>query len=169
MRNIVQRTTKVRRDLYYLSQEGFKRFKKKLRSLRAEHARSLRTLRALKDARSANKYEERVSLAEQVNQLQLIEEEIVATEYILKKAKLLPRLRQATRVKLGSRVHLRGGGREIAYTIVDPLEANPSEGKISHESPFGRNLIGKSIRDVIQWSFGPAGAKPVSLQIVGIN
>ncbi|HEV2412953.1 MAG TPA: GreA/GreB family elongation factor [Candidatus Saccharimonadales bacterium] len=166
---IAQRTNKVRRDLYYLSQEGFKRFKKRLRSLRNEHAHSLRTLRALKDARSANKYEERISLTEQVNQLQLIEEEIIETEYILKKAKLLPRIRQATKVKLGSHVHLKGDGKELAYTIVDPLEADPAQGKISNESPFGQNLIGRKIRDVIQWSFGPAGAKPINLQIVGIS
>ena len=166
---IAQKTNKVRRDLYYLSQEGFKRFKKKLRTLRSEHAHSLRTLRALKDARSANKYEERVSLTEQVNQLQLIEEEIMATEYILKKAKLLPRIRRATRVKLGSRVYLKGDGKELAYMIVDPLEADPSLGKISHESPFGRNLIGRRIRDVIHWSFGSSNTRPTTLQIIKIS
>jgi len=35
------------------------------------------------------------------------------------------------------------------FRIVDQLEANPSEGKISSESPLGNSIVGKKVRDKI--------------------
>lgn len=35
------------------------------------------------------------------------------------------------------------GGKEFTYTLVGPVEANPLEGKISHESPLGKELMGR--------------------------
>ena len=34
-------------------------------------------------------------------------------------------------------------GKEFTYTLVGPVEANPLEGKISHESPLGKELMGR--------------------------
>ena len=41
-------------------------------------------------------------------------------------------------------------GKTQEYTIVGPAEADPREGKISHESPVGRALIGKKVHDEVQ-------------------
>ena len=35
------------------------------------------------------------------------------------------------------------GGKKFTYTVVGPVEANPLEGKISHESPIGKELLGR--------------------------
>ena len=42
-------------------------------------------------------------------------------------------------------VTLKNGKKEVVYTVVGPVEANPLEGKISNESPIGLALMGKKI------------------------
>jgi transcription elongation factor GreA len=45
---------------------------------------------------------------------------------------------------------------KFKYTIVGHSEADPSSGKISHESPLGRAFIGKSLGDEFELTV-PAG------------
>lgn len=61
-------------------------------------------------------------------------------------------------VRIGSRVTVVEEGEEDAeiYHIVGPTEANPRQGKISHESPLGTALMGHRAGDVIQVQ-APAG------------
>jgi transcription elongation factor GreA len=54
-------------------------------------------------------------------------------------------------VTLGSVVKMKNAdGKTVEYTIVGPAEADPREGKISHESPVGRAIIGKKLHDEVQ-------------------
>ena len=43
---------------------------------------------------------------------------------------------------------LESNGKTYEYTIVEPVEADPINGKISDESPLGTVLIGKTVGDV---------------------
>ena len=43
---------------------------------------------------------------------------------------------------LGATVDIDFGGAKKTYTVVGPTEANPLEGKISNESPIGKELLG---------------------------
>jgi transcription elongation factor GreA len=52
------------------------------------------------------------------------------------------------------------------YTIVGSAEADPKQGKISHESPLGKGLMGKRIGDKIVVA-APAGA--ITFEIVKIE
>ena len=46
-------------------------------------------------------------------------------------------------VRIGSTVTIDFDGEEEQYTIVGAIEAKPTEGKISNESPIGKALLGK--------------------------
>lgn len=46
-------------------------------------------------------------------------------------------------VRLGSTVIVDFDGEEEAYQIVGPLEAKPAAGRISNESPMGKQLLGR--------------------------
>jgi transcription elongation factor GreA len=48
---------------------------------------------------------------------------------------------------LGSKVTLKDGGQPLIYQIVGTMEADPSNGKISDESPIGKLLLGKKVGD----------------------
>ena len=51
----------------------------------------------------------------------------------------------------GSTVTVRGpDGKRHAYQLVGPAEAAPGDGRISHESPVGRALLGKKRGDKVQ-------------------
>lgn len=59
-----------------------------------------------------------------------------------------------------------GNNMKTAYTLVNPHEANLSEGKISIKSPIGQALLGKSVGDVVEVKV-PAGM--LKLRIEGIS
>ncbi len=61
-------------------------------------------------------------------------------------------------VRLGSRVTVVEDGEDAAETflIVGQVEANPLEGKISHDSPVGSALVGCKVGDVVRVQ-APAG------------
>lgn len=55
------------------------------------------------------------------------------------------------RVRLGSHVTVleMGYDEKETYHVVGPTEADPSKGKISHESPLGKALLGHSVGDEV--------------------
>lgn len=65
-------------------------------------------------------------------------------------------------IGLGSRVTVEFDGDEEIYTIVGAIEAKPTAGMISNESPIGRALIGKRVGQVADVST-PSGISPVKI------
>jgi transcription elongation factor GreA len=65
-------------------------------------------------------------------------------------------------IGLGSRVTVDFNGDEEVYTIVGAIEAKPTAGMISNESPIGRALIGKRVGQVADVST-PSGISPVKI------
>ncbi len=59
-------------------------------------------------------------------------------------------------VDLGSNVTVKIKGKSEVFTLVGEWEADPAEKKISHESPLGKALIGKTVGDNIEVE-APAG------------
>ncbi len=52
-------------------------------------------------------------------------------------------------VTIGATVTITIDGDDETYTIVGAVEANPNEGRISNESPFGKALLGKRVGDSV--------------------
>jgi len=71
------------------------------------------------------------------------------------------------RATLGSLVTVveEGYDDEETYHIVGPLEADPTKGKISHESPLGESLMGRRVGDKVTVQ-APAGT--IEFRIVKI-
>lgn len=81
----------------------------------------------------------------------LLEKRIIEIEDVLKNIVLIkPPLKENRNVVgLGATVFLEIDGDKDKFTIVGTLEANPSLGRISNESPVGRSLLGHKIGDEI--------------------
>lgn len=64
----------------------------------------------------------------------------------------------ADQVRLLTRVRIRDEKKksEREFTIVSAAEANPAEGRISHQSPIGQGLMGRKIGDKVEITI-PAG------------
>jgi len=83
--------------------------------------------------------------------LSFLETRIAELENILKNAELIwpPPKEKQNIVNLGATVLIEVDGQKDEFTIVGSLEANPSVGKISNESPVGRALLGHRAGDEV--------------------
>ena len=149
----------------YLSKKGFKELKKNIAKL--EHRRK-QTIAELRELDKGENRDQRLTRIEKLAALEGIESELADKQLVLSTAKLYPRKRDALRVALGSVVDLIDtNGRLVRYQLVDSIEANPSDGRISVHSPLGQTLLGKTIKDTIQW--GGRLRAPQQMQLVGIQ
>ena len=147
-----------------LSKKGMKELKKAVSQL--EHDRAA-TIRALHDIDKTTGHDDRFERIERLAQLESIEAELTDKRRTVLEAKLLPSKRARMKVAMGSVVDLIDKqGRLFRYTLVDTIEANPSDGRISVLSPLGQNLVGKTVKDIVEWS---SGRQNTSFRLVKIS
>jgi transcription elongation factor GreA len=87
--------------------------------------------------------------------VEFLETRIAELEMILNNAKVLDSIPSDWKntVQIGALVTLEEeGGKENEFMVVESLEADPDQGKISVDSPLGRNLIGKKVGDIVEIS-----------------
>ena len=87
------------------------------------------------------------------NEQAMVEGRIQQLQGLIQNAEIIDEdgAHKSKQIMLGSTVKVKGSdGKTLEYTIVGPAEADPREGKISHESPVGRALIGKKVHDEVQ-------------------
>ena len=148
----------------YLSKKGMKELKKNVSRLEKDRKK---TIQELHEQEKTDNHDERLARVEKLALLESIESELDEKRILLHGAKLFPRKRDALKVAIGSVVELIDkNGRKVIYTIVDSIEADPSDGRISAKSPLGQSLIGKTISDSIRWG---AGIRERQFQLVKIS
>ncbi len=94
-----------------------------------------------------------------------VEGRILELEDILRRARPIETVAAAAgtgRVVLGSEIEVDQDGVVKRYRIVGGPEADPVNGKISHDSPVGVALLGKAVGDVIFVNV-PRGAIKVTI------
>ncbi len=72
----------------------------------------------------------------------VLEEQIGNLRETLRNAEVLEQTDAGQEVNIGSTVVVSIAGEERKYILVDPIEANPAEHKISYASPLGAALMG---------------------------
>ena len=148
----------------YLSKNGFKDLHKEISKLEIEEKDLQAQIREIGRTKSRD---DELQRAEVLIQLEAIGSRLVERRAALKTAKPLPRKRDRLMVAIGSVVDMADQqGRLFRYTLVDSLEANPIDGKISIESPLGKSLVGRRPDETISWS---AGSGLRQLQLVRVQ
>jgi transcription elongation factor GreA len=86
------------------------------------------------------------------NEQAFVEGRIQQLEQMLKNYVLIDEegAHQASSVRLGCTVVVDSPSGTREYTLVGPAEADPGTGRISHESPVGKALIGHRVGDKVQ-------------------
>lgn len=76
--------------------------------------------------------------------LEFLESRLNDLEHIIKNAELIksPTREEQKNINLGATVMVQVNGQMDEFTLVGTLEANPSLGMISDESPVGKQLLG---------------------------
>ena len=147
-----------------LSKKGMKELKKSIQRLERLQAD---VLTQLKNLDKTDGHDQRLPRVEKLSELEIIESQLADKQMQRSQAKLFPRKRDAIRVALGSVVELIDShGRMFRYQLVDSIEANPSDGRISTNSPLGQTLLGRTLQETIDWR---AGLKSNQLTLVRIS
>jgi len=112
-------------------------------------------LQSLRELDRTSSHDDRLSHIDKLAILEGVKAELADKKFILSSAKLVPTKRSRLQVTIGSVVELIDRyGQMFRYTIVDSVEANPSDGRISTKSPLGKRLIGKTLHDIVEWRNG---------------
>jgi transcription elongation factor GreA len=147
-----------------LSKKGMKELRKSLTQL--EHDRTA-LIKGLRELDKTTGHDERLERIERLAQLESVESELRDKQRVIANSKLLPSKRARMKVAIGSVVDLIDQqGRLVRYTLVDTIEANPSDGRISVLSPLGKNLVGKTVKDIVHWG---NGLRANTVQLVSIR
>ncbi|MBQ3284677.1 MAG: transcription elongation factor GreA [Ruminococcus sp.] len=134
-----------------ITAEGLKKLEEELEYLKGQKRKEV--AEKIKVARSYGDLSENSEYDDAKNEQAILEARIVTIEATLKNAVLIDEESMTNEhVHVGSSVRLLNlrTDSEVSYTIVGSNEANPSEGKISDESPVGAALIGHSVGDAVE-------------------
>ncbi|MBU1018013.1 transcription elongation factor GreA [Patescibacteria group bacterium] len=142
-----------------ITKEGLTKLKDEL-----DHFKSVRrkeVAERLKEAISYGDLSENSEYEEAKNEQAIIEGRVIELEKMITNAEIITEGKKSTdaTVQIGTAVtvqNLTEKDDPETYTIVGSTEADPTESKISNESPIGSALLGKMKNDVIKVKV-PAG------------
>jgi transcription elongation factor GreA len=139
----------------YLTKEGLASLKKEYDELVG--VKRPNVLARVSQARNMGDLSENAEYVAAREELTFIDGRIDELEVILKQAVIIKDIKVSGHaVKLGSTVTLNSSGKKEIFTVVGEWEADPTNKKISHESPLGKMLIGKKVGEKVQVD-APAG------------
>jgi transcription elongation factor GreA len=130
--------------VYHFTSEGLEKLKQEQQQLLTERPDAIEHL---KKAREMGDLSENGYYKASKSKVISIDARLRRLAHIIKYAQIISPTNQATTVQLGTTVTLSDGKSEVTYQLVGGFESNPSEGKISDNSPIGRALLHKKAGD----------------------
>ena len=130
----------------YLTNEGFLEIEEELNHLK--EVKRPEVIKALKDARALGDLSENADYDAARNEQAIVEGRILELEKILETAELIEK-RDTDKVGLGTTVTIKYVDDEDVeeYRIVGSKEADPSNNKVSNESPLAKAIMGAKVGD----------------------
>lgn len=134
----------------YLTPEGAQELRRELEELVT--VKRVELAKKLKAAVAEGDLKENADYHDAKEQQAFLEGRIQYLENVLRSSEIIENSGKTDEVRLGSQVIIieEGGDEEEVYSIVGAAEANPREGKISHESPIGGALLGHRKGDKVR-------------------
>ena len=134
----------------FLTPEGRAKLEAELDNLKT--VRRTQVAEAIHSAKEEGDITENSAYDEAKNEQAFVEGRIMTIEQMLKNAVMIHETRASDIVGVGAYVTVmeRGHRDDEMYQIVGSAEADPTNGRISNESPVGRALLGKRVGDEVQ-------------------
>lgn len=155
------------KKIIFVTKQGLEELKNELHDL--EKVKRPQVLDRVSQARAMGDLSENSEYTAAREELSLIDGRIEELSDMLKRVEIINEEKASkthSAVQLGSKVTVTINGKKEVFELVGEWEADPQEKKISHESPLGKALIGKSLNDKIEVE-APAGK--ILYHIVEIN
>ena len=136
-------------DVHYLTPEGKRKLEEELHNLKTKERKDLAD--RLKSAISMGDLSENADYHKAKEDQGFLEGRIQEIEAILKNSEVIQERSSYDQVSLGANITIQEEGYPPeTYHLVGRKEANPRNGKISHESPIGKALMGHKVGDVVK-------------------
>lgn len=133
---------------YYLTQEGAEKMRVELEDMKTRQREELSA--RLRFAISQGDLSENADYHKAKEDQAFLEGKIAEYEEKLAGAKIIDAGKNTGIVDIGSTITIQEGSYpEERYFMVGATEANPSQGRISNESPIGKALLGHKAGDTI--------------------
>ena len=141
---------------YKMSAERLEQLKEEL--LYLQTVREQEVAEQIREARSFGDLSENSEYDEAKTEQGKLYSKIAEIKNLIENAEIMEKTDETDRVGIGSHVTVRDveTGETEDYTIVGSQEANPMEGLISDDSPFGEGLFGHKTGDTVKVE-APAG------------
>ena len=133
---------------FHLTPDGVNELSKELELLISQRGE---VAERIKSAREFGDLSENAEYATARQEQERAENRISEIEHILQNVEVIKKPKGDSKVQLGSDVKLKSSdGKAKNYRVVGTVEADPSEGKISDESPIGQALLGKQVGENVE-------------------
>ncbi|MDT8897473.1 transcription elongation factor GreA [Thermanaerothrix sp. 4228-RoL] len=136
-------------EVHYLTAEGYQRMQQELEYLKTTVRQQLaQRLRAAIQQGDLSENADYIAAKEEQG---FVEGRIQELEQVLRNAVIIDHAeKKANEVSIGHVVTVQEGNfPPETYHLVGPKEADPLNGRISHESPIGKALLGKKVGDEV--------------------
>ena len=135
-------------DIHYLTSDGKEKLSKELHELTTKGRQELSE--RLKHAISMGDLSENADYHKAKEDQGFLEGRIQEIEMILRNSKVIVTQDNYSEVSIGAKVTIKEANFDPeTYLLVGRKEANPRDGKISHESPIGKALLGHKVGDLV--------------------
>jgi len=134
-----------------VTQEGLQKLQEELELLSGEKRREV--AERIKEAREFGDISENSEYDDAKNEQAMLEARIASLEDKLRSATVIDASElDSNVVRVGSLVSVKdeGSGKSVKYTIVGSTEADPSQNRLSNESPVGKALLGRKKNDSVK-------------------
>lgn len=132
-------------DKKVFSQAGLDKLKQELEYLKSE--KRPQVSERIKSAKELGDLSENAEYQDAKEEQSFVEGRILELEHLIKTAVVADTSNNGDQVYIGSQVKIDKEGQSLEFTIVGSTEADPLNGRISLESPFGKALMHKKVGD----------------------
>ena len=153
-----------------LTPEGLEKLKAEIQYLASDKRREV--AERIKEAREFGDISENSEYDDAKNEQAMLEARIAALEDKLRSAAVIDASELSNDVvRVGSVVNVKdeGSGKSLQYVIVGSTEANPSENKLSNESPVGQALLGHKRNDVVRVNLPNGKARKLKITKIDVT
>jgi transcription elongation factor GreA len=148
----------------YLTQTGLDSLRKEYEEL--SKVKRPEVVARLAAAREMGDLSENAEYTAAREELAFMDGRIEELEMLLKQAVVIEDHHGDKMISLGSEVTLKISGKKEVFNLVGEWEADPQQKKISHESPLGKALMGKSVGEEVEVE-APAGKMVYTIVSIG--
>ncbi len=145
---------------HYITAEGLKKIKAELQQLKTVKRKEISE--RIKEAKELGDLSENAEYVDAKDEQSFAEGQILELEELIKNASVIQDQSGGFMVQVGSRILVKNSLGEQTFSIVGSQEADPSQGKISNESPLGQALVNRKVGDTVQVQT-PRGPVPYTI------